>query len=130
MSQKSLPLDGLKVTLDKLEYHYGSFGTPDETPHIFVYYLTIANHSDRRVKLLARKWIISNPDGEKLVIEGDKIVGKEPDLRPGETFSYNSFHVSSTDASAMGSFHGVDDSGNRVHVCIPRFAMRIPEQSS
>ena len=55
MSQQSLALNGLKVALDKLEYNYGSFGTPDETPHIFVYYLTIWNHSDRRVKLLGRK---------------------------------------------------------------------------
>jgi len=130
MSQQSLALDWLKVTLDKLKYHYGSFGTPDETPHIFVYYLTISNHSDRRVKLLGRKWIIYKPNGEKMVIEGDKIVGKEPDLVPGETFSYNSFHVSATDASAMGSFHGVDGDGMRVHVQIPRFSMRIPEQSS
>ncbi len=130
MSQQSLALDGLKVTLDKLEYHYGSFGTPDETPHIFVYYLTISNHSDRRVKLLGRKWIIYKPEGEKMVIEGDKIVGKEPDLAPGETFSYNSFHASETDASAMGSFHGVDEDGTRIHVPIPRFSMRIPEQSS
>jgi len=130
MSQQSLALDGLKVTLDKLKYHYGSFGTPDETPHIFVYYLTISNHSDRRVKLLGRKWIIYKPNGEKMVIEGDKIVGKEPDLVPGETVSYNSYHVSATDASAMGSFHGVDGDGMRVHVQIPRFSMRIPEQSS
>jgi ApaG protein len=57
MGQQSLALNGLKVTLDKLEYNYGSFGTSDETPHIFVYYLTIWNHSDRRVKLLGRKWI-------------------------------------------------------------------------
>ena len=130
MSQQSLALNGLKVTLDKLEYNYGSFGTPDETPHIFVYYLTISNHSDRRVKLLGRKWIIYKPDLDKMVIEGDKIVGKEPDLVPGQSFSYNSFHVSATDASAMGSFHGVDDDGMRVHVQIPRFSMRIPEQSS
>ena len=130
MSQQSLRLDGLKVTLDKLEYHYGSFGAPAETPHIFVYYLTISNHSDRRVKLLGRKWIIYKPNGDKMVIEGDKIVGKEPYLVPRESFSYNSFHVSATDASAMGSFHGMDDDGMRIYVQIPRFSMRIPEQSS
>ncbi len=130
MSPESIPLDGLSVKLDKLEYHYGGFGTPDETPHIFVYYLTIENQSDRRVKFLGRKWIIADADGNKRVIEGDKIVGKEPDLAPGASFSYNSFHVAAADISATGSFHGVDESGNRVHVHIPRFSMRIPEQSS
>lgn len=130
MNKRSHPLDGLHVTLDKLEYHCAVSNVPKNTPHVFVYYLTIGNHSKRRVKFLGRKWIISSPNGEKMVIEGDKIVGKEPDLSPGETFSYHSFHVSATEASAIGSFHGVDDDGNRVHVRIPRFAMRIPEQSS
>lgn len=128
MSQSS-KLEGLNVTLDNLEYHYGGPSAPAETPHVFVYYLTIDNQSQRRVKLLGRKWIISSPTGEKLVVEGDKIVGAEPDLAPGETFSYNSFHLSATDASAIGSFHGIDEDGNRIHTRIPRFAMRIPDQT-
>ena len=122
--------EGLSVTLDKLKYHYGPPNAPQETPHVFVYYITIANHSDRRVKLLGRKWIISSKNGEKLVIEGDKIVGEEPDLSPGESFSYNSCHVSAADTSATGSFHGFDEDQNRVHTLIPRFAMRIPDLSS
>ena len=63
MSQSS-QLEGLKVTLDNLEYHYGGAGAPEETPHVFVYYITIDNQSKRRVKLLGRKWIISSPNGE------------------------------------------------------------------
>ena len=128
MSQSS-QLEGLKVTLDNLEYHYGGGGGAKETPHVFVYYITIDNQSKRRVKLLGRKWIISSPNGEKLVVEGDKIVGNEPDLAPGETFSYNSFHLSATDASAIGSFHGIDEDGNRIHTRIPRFVMCIPDQT-
>ena len=123
-------LDGLEVSLDKLEYHYGGAGAPPETPHVFVYYLTIANRSDRAITLLGRKWIITSDDGEKLVVEGDKIVGEEPNLSPGESFSYNSFHVSSGDSAAIGSFHGIDEYDNRIHTLIPRFVMRIPDQSS
>lgn len=130
MNPASHLLEGLSVTLDKLKYHYGGPNTPQDTPHVFVYYITIANHSNRRVKLLGRKWIISSKNGEKLVIEGDKIVGEEPDLAPGESFSYNSCHVSAADTSAMGSFHGFDEDQNRVHTLIPRFAMRIPDLSS
>ena len=128
MSQSS-QLEGLKVTLDNLEYHYGGGGDGEETPHVFVYHITIDNQSKRRVKLLGRKWIISSPKGEKLVVEGDKIVGNEPDLAPGENFSYNSILLSATDASAIGSFHGIDEDGNRIHTRIPRFVMRIPDQT-
>ncbi len=128
MNQSS-QLEGLKVRLDNLEYHYGGPSAPEETPHVFIYYITIDNQSQRHVKLLGRKWIISSPNGEKLVVEGDKIVGAEPDLAPGESFSYNSFHLSATDASAIGSFHGIDEDGNLIHTRIPRFAMRVPDQN-
>lgn len=130
MNDSSQLLEGLSVTLDQLKYHYGGPNIPPETPHLFIYYLTIANHSDRRVKLLGRKWIISSQNGEKQVIEGDKIVGEEPDLAPGESFSYNSCHLSAFDTSAVGSFHGLDENRNRIHTLIPRFTMRIPDQSS
>jgi ApaG protein len=123
----SLALPGLSVTLDRLDYRPGGVHVPTETPHVFVYHLTIHNRSDRRVRLLGRKWIVESADGERLVVEGDKIVGHTPDLAPGEHFSYNSFHLTATHARASGSFHGVDEAGARIHVRIPPFEMRVPE---
>ncbi|MDD3181129.1 MAG: ApaG domain [Opitutaceae bacterium] len=121
----SIELPGLHVVLDKLTYHTGP-DLPTEQPHAFVYFLTICNDSDRTVILLGRKWVVQHSDGTQLVIEGDKIVGKTPRLAPGARFSYNSFHVTATNARAHGSFHGVDESGQAVHVGIPPFSMNIP----
>ena len=118
-------LSGLRVSLDKLVYHTGPDLPPDR-PHAFVYFLTIHNGSDRTVTLLGRKWVVQHADGSQLVLEGDKIVGETPRLAPGEHFSYNSYHVTATDAQVQGSFHGVDDSGRRIHVRIPDFALNIP----
>ena len=47
--------------------------------------------------------------GSKTVVEGEKIVGESPLIAPGETFSYNSYHVTHLPAEAFGSFHGVDE---------------------
>lgn len=126
-SSPSEQLQGLTVRLDDLRYQYGGPNVPPETPHVFIYFLTIENHSNRRVKLLGRKWIIRDDEGETLVVEGDKIVGEEPELEPGEKFSYNSFHIGSCDAEAWGSFHGQDQAGNKIHCLIPRFALTVPE---
>lgn len=126
MSAASLLLEGLAVSLDDLRYQRGGPNVPPETPHLFVYFLTIENRSDVTVKLLGRKWIIESDDGETLVVEGDKIVGEEPELQPGERFSYNSFHIGSGNAVARGSFHGIDELGRRIHTLIPRFEMRVP----
>ncbi|MDQ8205073.1 ApaG domain [Pelagicoccus sp. SDUM812003] len=126
MPNSSQQLPGLLVQLDDLRYQYGGPGVPARTPHVFIYFLTITNLSDRAVHLLGRKWIIQEEGGETIVVEGDKIVGEEPKLLPGEHFSYNSFHVGSCSATARGSFHGVDQFGEKIHCLIPEFEMRIP----
>ncbi len=125
----SLPLPGLTARLDKLVYHHGGKSLPEDKPHAFVYFITILNGSDRVVTLLGRKWVLQQADGSQLVIEGDKIVGETPRLAPGEQFSYNSYHVSGTEARAFGSFHGLDEFGNRVHVVLPPFDMHVPRDA-
>ena len=123
----SLELPGLTARLDKLSYHHGGASLPADRPHAFVYYITLRNSSDRTVLFLGRKWIIDHADGTHLVIEGDKIVGETPRLAPGEHFSYNSYHVTGCDAVAHGSFHGVDEAGNKIHVLLPPFALKLPD---
>lgn len=122
----SREVPGLEVVLDRLDYRAGGPHAPRETPHLFIYHLTIHNRSNRRVVMLGRKWVVVGRDGNRQIIEGDKIVGETPDLAPGESFSYNSFHLTAGDARAEGSFHGVDDTGARIHVRIPAFEMRVP----
>lgn len=123
----SLQLPGLTAQLDRLCHHYGGASLPAETPHSFVYFITIRNTSERTVTLLGRKWVIENADGTRLVVEGDRIVGETPRLGPGEQFSYNSRHITGCDAKAYGSFHGVDDLGRKVHVILPPFDLKVPE---
>lgn len=122
----SSELPGLTARLDKLCYHHGGASLPADKPHAFVYFVTIHNGAARTVTLHGRKWVVQHADGTQLVIEGDKIVGETPRLEPGEDFSYNSYHVTGLDAVVQGSFHGVDELGNRVHVILPPFEMNIP----
>jgi ApaG protein len=125
---RSRELPGLTARLDRLCHHDGGCSLPADKPHTFVYFITIHNASDRLVTLLGRKWVIENEDGSRVVIEGDKIVGETPRLEPGEEFTYNSYHVSGGDAVAQGSFHGIDEYGEKVHVVLPPFAMRVPHE--
>ena len=126
MPSPSRELPGLTARLDKLCYHHGGASLPPDKPHAFVYFITIKNASDRIVTLLGRKWVVEHADGSRLVIEGDKIVGETPRLAPGEEFSYNSYHVSGVDATAHGSFHGVDETGHKVHVVMRPFELILP----
>jgi ApaG protein len=120
---------GLRVTVDKVVHHRDA-NFPPETPHAFVYFLTISNLSQETVKLLGRKWIIRYPDGTTEIVEGDGIVGETPTLPPGEKFSYNSYHLAGGPTTAEGSFHGTAQSGERIFTRIPLFAMTPPSDPS
>lgn len=124
---ESIALPGLRVTLDKLVYHHDPVQLPDGRHHAFIYFLTVHNTSPHPVRLLGRKWVLQRADGLTEVVEGDRVVGKTPLLASGESFSYNSYHLTDVDCEASGSLHGVrEDGGGRVHVALPSFTMSVP----
>ena len=127
VNENSKQLDGLHATLDKLVHHKEKSTVKGANLHAFIYFISINNLSDRKVTLLGRKWILSNSDGTTTVVEGEKIVGECPTIDPGDTFSYNSYHVTHLSAIASGSFHGIDDSGHKIHVKMSPFQLEVPE---
>ena len=126
----SKELPGLRATLDRVVYFFDSEDITSETPHAFIYFITISNLSDTTVTLNGRRWVIRDEAGQLNVIEGEGIVGKTPTLAPGESFSYNSHHALECNAVAEGSFHGVDSTGEAIHVRIPSIEMTIPNEDS
>lgn len=121
----SFDLPGLRAKLDRLVYYHDGERLPSDAPHTFIYFISIDNMSDRKITLRGRRWVLDEADGHQQVIEGEGIVGKEPTLAPGETFSYNSYHITHCDCRARGSFHGVDSDGRAIHCPIPEFEMKI-----
>ena len=120
-------LDSLRVTLDQLVYT-PKLETPAERPYPFAYYLTITNLSEETVTIRGRKWVLTDAQGHRIVVEGDGVVGKTPCLKPGERFSYHSYHVIATDSVAEGAFFAINASGEPVATRIPRFEMKIPRE--
>ncbi|MFO7726194.1 MAG: ApaG domain [Oceanipulchritudo sp.] len=118
---------GIFATLDGLDYAFNPVNAPDRRPHLFSYHITIHNHSDSAVTVLARKWILTYENGEIDVIEGEKVIGKSPTLQPGQSFSYSSFHLVPMNAHARGTFHGVSASGEQLTISLPAFALSVPE---
>ena len=126
MPPAAIELPELRVHLDQLIYRYDPEQFSEDTPHAFVYFLTIENETPHTVHLLARKWILEYQDGTTRVIEGDGIVGKKPTLAPGEQFSYNSFHLSDQSALAMGSFFGRDENDRPIFTRTPPMDLHLP----
>ncbi len=118
-------LNNLRVIVDKIVY-MPALEAPPDRPYPFVYFITIDNQSNETVTIKGRKWVITDQSGQRIVVEGDGVVGEYPHLRPGERFSYNSYHVIGKDSLAEGAFIGLTDEGSPFVVRIPQFAMEVP----
>ena len=123
-------LKDLRVTVDRVEYN-PDFEGPSDRPYCFVYYISIHNGSDAHVAIKGRKWVVTNAAGEITAVEGAGVVGQFPELDPGDTFSYNSFHLLETKTGAAeGSYLGIDTRGRRVRARIPRFEMKATPRAA
>ena len=121
-------LEGLRVTIDRLVYQRLSDMDSPDRPHSFVYFISIRNDSPLAVTIKGRKWVVRHDDGTSLVVEGDGVVGEFPTVGSGESYSYNSRHIIVTrTALAEGAYLGLDETGRRVVVRIPRFGMVVPD---
>jgi ApaG protein len=119
-----IELEGLRVTVDRVEYSPGLEGQP----HRFVYFISIHNDSEETVRIRGRKWVVTNDRGQTVVVEGDGVVGQFPTLPPGGNFSYNSFHLLGTRRGrAEGSYFGLDSRGRRIMTRIPPFDLEVPD---
>ena len=119
-------LEGLSVRVDDIVY-MPTLDAPADKPHPFVYFITIHNESTERVRILGRKWIIREGCGEVTVVEGDGVVGQTPVLEPGDDFSYNSYHVTKTNADVNGAFFGATAAGDKIRVRMPDFRLELPD---
>ena len=123
MKPRELP--GLTVTVTQV-VHAADLAGPPGKPHVFVYFITIANESAEVVTIKGRKWVVREANGETLAVEADGVVGEFPRLEPGEKFDYNSSHAIGTDAVAEGAYLGLTDTGEAVFTRIPAFELIVP----
>lgn len=100
---------------------------PDQSPpgqFGFAYEVTIENKGDIPAQLLRRHWIITDALGEVREVEGEGVVGKQPVLNPGGTFSYQSGSVIKTPIGTMkGTYRMVNDKGDVFEAEIPEFVL-------
>ena len=68
------------------------------------------------------------------MVEGSGVIGETPTLGPGESFSYNSYHVVARSAEADGALYGISKNSagelqtQRFLVVIPEFKLQCPNQ--
>lgn len=100
---------------------------PDNDRYVFAYTITIRNQGDAAGQLLNRHWWVTNGQGEVQEVEGPGVVGQQPRIPPGESFSYTSAALLATPVGAMhGHYEFQDGDGERFEVEIPAFSLSVP----
>ena len=101
--------------------------SPDEGRFFFAYTVEITNMSTDRVQLRSRHWRIVDARGRLEEVRGPGVVGQQPVLGPGETFSYTSRCPLTTPSGTMeGSYAMVTAKGESFDAAIPAFSLDSP----
>ena len=100
---------------------------PDEERYVFAYTITITNSGEEPAKLLSRHWVITDANSKVQEVQGEGVVGEQPHLQPGESFSYTSAAMLETPVGCMeGSYQMVTDQGENFDAPIPVFNLSTP----
>lgn len=95
--------------------------------YVFAYTITIRNDSPEQVQLLRRYWSITDANGKNSEVYGDGVVGEQPELAPGSSYSYTSGAVLETPVGTMqGHYEMKTESGEIFNAPIPVFRLAVP----
>ena len=101
--------------------------SPSNSHYLWAYRVTIENQGRETVQLRSRHWMITNARGELTEVEGPGVIGKQPFLKPGESFEYTSGAPLNTPSGMMGgSYQMESDTGERFDIEIPTFSLDCP----
>ena len=93
--------------------------------YIYSYTITLKNRARESCQLLSRHWIIRDGLGREEHVVGDGVLGKQPIIRPGESYSYRSGCPLATPTGSMrGSYHMQGQAGKKFEIRIPLFFLR------
>lgn len=101
--------------------------SPENSYYMWAYRVHIENHGNEVVQLMSRHWKIIDARGQVQDVRGEGVVGKQPVLRPGESYEYTSGNSLSTPFGMMGGeYQMATAEGEPFEVEIPMFSLKSP----
>ena len=100
---------------------------PEDGQYSFAYTINITNSGNVPAQVISRHWIITDATGHTDEVTGPGVVGEQPVLAPGESFSYTSGCPLRTSSGVMrGTYSMVTEGGDHFDVEIAPFALHEP----
>lgn len=104
---------------------------PDVKPpggeYLFAYRIRISNLGEEPVRLMSRKWEITDGNNQIREVVGDGVVGEQPHIAPGTSYEYTSYVDMPTPIGTMcGSYTMRQKNGEEFEAEIPLFSLAVP----
>ncbi len=100
---------------------------PQQQRFVYAYTITISNQGEIPAQLISRHWRISDANDNLQEVKGMGVVGEQPLIAPGKSYTYTSGVVLETETGIMeGSYQMRDDNGECFDAPIPAFALVPP----
>lgn len=99
---------------------------PGMGSYFFAYEIRITNVEMGPVQLRSRHWIITDGAGQVHEVQGEGVVGEQPILGTGESFTYSSFCPLPTPTGNMRGTYTMEslEEGREFWIRIPLFFLR------
>ena len=102
---------------------------PHKSRYFWAYSIDIDNERDGAVQLLSRHWVITDGKGRREDVKGAGVVGEQPVIEAGKSYSYTSGCPLATPSGIMaGSYQMATSDGQIITVNIPAFSLDLPDQ--
>ena len=118
--------EGINVSIET--FYQPDYSNPVNSEFMFAYRITIDNNNSFPVKLLRRHWHIYDATGTVKEVEGEGVVGVQPQINAGESYQYISGCNLKTEMGKMYGTYLMENVNQKrqFHVIIPAFEMMVP----
>lgn len=100
---------------------------PERDYYVWTYHVRIENGTDQPLRLMARRWIITDATGHIEEVSGDGVVGVQPLIAAGAAYDYVSGCPLGTSSGHMhGHYVMMAEDGERFLITIPQFPLEMP----
>jgi ApaG protein len=100
---------------------------PDDDRFVFSYTITLTNRGAETAQLISRHWVITDGNNAVQEVKGMGVVGQQPVLEPGASYTYSSGVVLPTETGTMtGTYQMRTPTGDLFDAPIPVFALVPP----
>ena len=118
------------ITVNVLPVFIDERSDPQSSQYFWAYRISIENQSGQTVQLLSRYWHITDGIGRVEEVQGDGVVGEQPVLADGETYTYTSGCPLQTPSGIMvGKYTMVDSAGKTFEIDVPAFPLDLPDHT-